>query len=145
MTTATRTKKTSLGAAKLAKAAQSAPTALPTIGSDYEGGIYAGIARGENGEKDHHLVVLEAAPGRLTWKSAVAWAEKIGASLPTRREQAVLYGNVPELFEAAAYWSSTPYAGFVDSAWCAYFTNGAQFTCHKAGGLRARAVRRLPI
>ncbi len=108
-------------------------------------GVYAGIVRGENGAPDYHLVVMDQAPKRLTWKDAMKWAADQGFSLPTRREQSILFGNVPELFEKAWYWSSEQYAGDEGYAWYQGFGDGNQDFCHKNDGLRARAVRRLPL
>ena len=81
----------------------------------------------------------------LTWPEALAWAESVGGRLPTRREQAILFGNVPQLFENAWYWSSEQYAGSAEYAWRQFFSNGGQVDDPKASRCRARAVRRVPI
>ena len=108
--------------------------------------IYAGIARGLNGEPDYRLLLLDAKPDRdLTWTDAVSWAEEHGALLPTRKEQALLYANLGEEFNATWYWSGEQYAGNGDAAWFQYFGNGGQDSLHKLNKLRVRAVRRLPV
>ena len=61
--------------------------------------------------------------------------------LPSRRELALCYANVPELFDTAWYWSSTQYSS--DFAWGQLFSDGTQGTITKDGELRARAVRRV--
>jgi hypothetical protein len=121
------------------------PEEPPPIGSAWQGGIYAGVARGEDGQPDHHLIVLTQAEAELKWKAANEWAEKAGGALPTRRELALCYANVPEIFDKAWYWSSTQSAGGEASAWYRGFNYGDQNDNHKDGELRARAVRRLTI
>ncbi len=119
---------------------------MPRIGAPLAGGIFAGIARGE--EHDHALVLLPEAPKRMKWNEAMKWAEDLGAgaSLPTRGEQAVLFGNLKDQFpDGGWYWSCTQYAGDERYAWYQYFHHGYQIDTHKDHELRARAVRRLPL
>lgn len=59
--------------------------------------------------------------------------------LAAKREMAVLYANVRELFEGW-HWSSTQYSA--DNAWGQYFGDGSQDGALKDGRGRARAVRR---
>lgn len=61
--------------------------------------------------------------------------------LPARRELALCYANVPELFDKTWYWSSTQYSSTY--AWGQYFHDGIQRDIHKGSELRARAVRRV--
>ena len=117
----------------------------PRIGGAWYGGIYAGVARGEGGVPDHYLIVLDEAPERLKWQPALDWARGLGLEIPTRRELALCYLNVRELFQNTWYWSSTQYAGYEASAWCQNFDNGNQYDGRKGLEFRARAVRRLPI
>lgn len=63
--------------------------------------------------------------------------------LPARRELALCYANVPELFEKVWHWSSTQYSA--NHAWGQLFTNGGQLILYKLLEFRARAVRRVPI
>ncbi len=125
----------------------------PAIGESWpgQGGVYAGIVRGGDSERDYHLIVGPNLGERATWqkmKDAAAACE-IGDhkdfSLPLRREQSIAFGNVPELFEKAYYWSAEEYAGIPDYAWIQYFTNGNQGYSGKGSGCLARAFRRLPI
>lgn len=41
----------------------------------------------------------------MNWEDAKKWAESVGGRLPTRREAALLFGNVPELFKEESYWT----------------------------------------
>jgi hypothetical protein len=109
------------------------------------GEIYAGIVLGQNGTGDHHLFLLPAKTEPLTWDKAVSWAESVGGSLPTRQEQAILYGNLKHEFEPRWYWSSTQHADGSDCAWMQTFSNGYQDDTRKSCECRARAVRRLLI
>jgi hypothetical protein len=61
--------------------------------------------------------------------------------LPAKRESAVLYASVPEMFEKAWYWTSTQYSAYL--AWYQYFDGGYQDLAYKDGTGRVRAVRRL--
>ena len=61
--------------------------------------------------------------------------------LPSKRELAVLYANVKELFGAYWHWSSTQCSA--NDAWFQYFNDGYQLNANKYGTGRARAVRRL--
>jgi hypothetical protein len=119
--------------------------ARPKIGDQGEHGIYAGIARGDDTMDDHIVEVLAETPNKMTWDAAKAWVESIGGTLPTRKEQALLFANVPELFEKEWYWSCEQYAGNDAYAWCQGFGNGGQYGTRENYELRARAVRRLPI
>jgi hypothetical protein len=118
---------------------------LPKIGSNGRVGIYAGVARADDQGPDHILEVLEAQQENLTWQQAMAWAASIGGTLPTRKQQALLFANVPELFEKEVYWSCEQYAGLEGYAWSQGFTIGYQYGNHKSYQLRARAVRRFNI
>jgi len=99
-------------------------TATPRIGAPWPGGgIYAGTLRGENGAPDYHLIVHGEDRDDINYNDAMAWAQQLATvehldwSLPRRAEQAVMYGNVPELFEKVCYWSREQYAGEAGYAW----------------------------
>ena len=118
---------------------------IPPIGNRYLGGIYAGVARGFDGEPDGHIILLDDTPSKdLNWADAVKWAESLGdgARLPTRFESALLYANVrDQLVTDEWHWTSTQdSAGF---AWMQYFGYGNQDISYKFDTGRARAVRRL--
>jgi hypothetical protein len=126
---------------------------LPRIGEVWEGegGIFAGLVRGEDGQPDYYLVVHTAQNAAGPWQAAMDWAKNLQADghhdfvLPNRREQAILYGNVPELFEKAWYWSGVTHASHPSSAWMQDFYDGLQGNTLKVLVYRARAVRRVPI
>jgi hypothetical protein len=125
----------------------------PKIGEllDYEGGIYAGIVRGDPGQPDYRLIVCTEDNPKVNWADAGAWAAGLEAdghkdfTLPKRKEQAILFGNVPELFEADWYWSNAQYEHYDGFAWVQNFYNGLQNYDHKVHHCRARAVRRVAI
>jgi hypothetical protein len=128
-------------------------TNVPRIGSVWpgQGGIYAGIVRGDDGEPDYHLIVGGEDKASINWNNAVAWAKTVECDghqdfgLPKRNEQAVLFGNTPELFQKEWYWSCEQYASDSYGAWGQDFYGGYQGDCLKSYGCRARAVRRLVI
>lgn len=117
----------------------------PRIGSDWMGGIYAGIIGGKNGACDHHLILLLGDFEAPDWSRACEWAGQQDGSLPTRSEQALLFANLKGEFKPEAYWSCEQYEGNSASAWCQGFGYGYQLYYHKSAALRAVAVRRLPI
>ena len=110
---------------------------------------YAGIVLGKDGEASHHLVLLPGQADDITWENAMDWAGKQGgefvASLPTRREQALLYANLKEEFEERAYWSCEAHESESGWAWDQTFGHGNQDSYYRGYELRARAVRRLVI
>ena len=110
---------------------------------------YAGLVLGKDGEPSYHLVLLPGQADDITWDKAMEWAGKQGggdvASLPTRREQALLYANLKEEFEPRAYWSCEAHESESGWAWYQDFLIGLQTSNHEDNELRARAVRRLPI
>lgn len=123
---------------------------IPRIG-DYwpgQGGIYAGLQRGNAGETDYHLIVGPAIDP-CNWKTA---KEKTAAvevdghrdfCLPLRKEQALQFANVPELFEKEWYWSNEEHASDSTYAWSQYFDSGHQDYYRKRDENRARAIRRI--
>lgn len=110
---------------------------------------YAGIITGKDGEPSYHLVLLPGQADDITWDKAMEWASKQGgdsvASLPTRREQALLYANLKEEFEERAYWSCEAHESESGWAWFQNFRRGYQNGTRRITELRARAVRRLVI
>ena len=124
--------------------------AFPCIGQPWpgQGGIYAGLARGEDGAPDHHLILAEQHGEALTWSAAKKWAAGIEVdghkdfSLPTRFESALLYANVrDQLSTGYWHWTGTQYS--VSYAWYQYFYYGIQGYYDKKAEGWARAVRRL--
>lgn len=125
-------------------------SSAPKIGEYWTGmgGIYAGIARGRDGNPDCHLILAAEAPKKdLAWQAALDLAKTIAAdghsdfSVPTRWESALLYANLQDQFETDCWhWTSTQYSE--SSAWGQYFTCGSQGCSGKAYERRCRFVRR---
>ena len=106
---------------------------------------YAGIITGKDGELSYHVILIDGDLKDVAWANAKELAANAGGELPTRREQALLYANLKEQFQGAAYWSCEEYASDSDYAWYQNFTSGTQYNATKYNKLRARFVRRLPI
>ena len=124
----------------------------PAIAQEWvgQGGTYVGLSRGCDGEPDYHLIVgPELSPANWVGAKQQAAALEIDGhadfTLPTRREQALLFANVPELFKKDWYWSGEQHASFSGYAWVQVFGDGVQDGCLKGDEGRARAVRRLKI
>lgn len=127
----------------------------PRIGEAWEGegGVYAGIARGRDGAPDYHLIVGPEYDGKADWDAMTKWAAADVSvdgikdyTLPFRKEQALAFANVPELFKPESYWSCEQHASGSGCAWRQGFSNGGQDHWSKDGGLlRGRAFRRLVI
>ena len=128
----------------VAKATRTISFAASTI-ELREGEHYAGIVLGKDGEKSHHLILLPGEVNDIKWDAACGWAAKTGGELPKRCEQALLYANLKEQFQGAAYWSGEQHADDSGYAWRQDFSYGHQYGSPKDNCLRARAVRRLPI
>ena len=138
----------------LASVREEAPAArikLPRIGSPWSGGIYAGIVRGDAGQRDYHLIASNDEIVRAVWGAAMVWASNLtphsGRSwkLPARRDQVILNGNLPELFAAEWYWSSEEYVPYEAYAWAHHFGAGSQHGHHRGTWCRARAVLHIPV
>lgn len=110
-----------------------------------KGEQYAGIILGKDGGKDYHLILLPGEAENVTFEQAIEWAKKVGAELPTRREQSMLFANLKEHFQPRWYWSGERHASGSDSAWGQSFDYGGQYYYNTNDQVRARAVRRLEI
>ncbi|GHC19253.1 DUF1566 domain-containing protein [Aidingimonas halophila] len=77
----------------------------------------------------------------IDWVANLHIAGRMDWYLPARRELALCYANVPELFYRTWYWSSTQYSS--NGAWGQGFDGGGQGGIIKFTELRARAVRRV--
>ncbi|BBB65884.1 hypothetical protein UNDYM_1631 [Undibacterium sp. YM2] len=125
----------------------------PKIGTAWQGGIYAGVVAGQDGQPDYHLI---HAPAEFeikdaNWQTAIEKAQApvngfTDWSLPDRREARLLHTNTPAGFDTDGwYWTSTQLAGYPSYAWMQSFNGGDQGYYHKSDEDRARAVRRLLI
>lgn len=122
---------------------------VPAIGQPWPGadGIYAGVSRGEDGEADAHLVLLNERPEAVMgWNEgmALAAARTDGALMPSRFESALLYAHLSDQFDASNWhWTRTQYSE--DYAWRQLFYYGSQYHYHKKFDARVRFVRRFPL
>lgn len=113
----------------------------PRIGDYWEGqgGHYAGIARGRDGAPDYYLIVGPECDPR-NWNNFVAYAPTVNIDgktdfvPPSRKEQALMYANVPELFKEEAYWSGEQHAAISDYAYYQDFNNGHQASAARTMG-----------
>jgi hypothetical protein len=110
-----------------------------------KGELYAGILLGQNGEPDQHIILLPGDQASTNWQAQMDWAASVGGSLPTRREQSLLFANLKDQFQGSWYWSCETYQPNNGCAWCQTFGYGTQFDLRKYLSCRARAVRRLVI
>lgn len=118
----------------------------PAINIDLQPGEKnAGLILGKNGAADYFLILLPEEAIDINWEDAKKWAKNHDGELPTRREQAILFGNLKEEFEEAYYWSCEQHASFSDFAWYQHFTSGTQHDWSKDSQVRARAVRRILV
>ncbi|WP_068635052.1 hypothetical protein [Thauera butanivorans] len=106
---------------------------------------YAGIVLDQKPEHSYHLILLPGSANDVTHEAATEWAASIGGDLPTRSEQALLFANLKDQFEKAAYWAAPRHESAPDFAWYQHFDHGRQLGYHRHLPLRARAVRRLII
>ena len=128
-------------------------TDLPRLGTPFpgQGGLFAGLVRGENGAPDYLLILGPEAEGELAWQPAMDWAAALDIeghqdfTLPTRAEQAILFGTVRDQFQSDWYWSREQHAAASAYAWMQLFGFGTQGLNRKSYDYRARAVRRLII
>ncbi|MBI3103214.1 MAG: DUF1566 domain-containing protein [Burkholderiales bacterium] len=110
----------------------------------HPGERYAGPVLDEAGQIKHHLVLLPARPERcLSWQDAMAWAEGIGAQLPDRQEQALLFANCKPHLQPGWHWSCQEDEEDASYAWVCLFISGDQYFSHKSCEGSAVAVRRL--
>lgn len=114
----------------------------PAIGAELDGGLYAGLTLHDG---DPHRLVLLPDDIEANWADAKAWAEKLGGTLPSRIDALVLFQNLRKEFKAEAYWTNQQHADGPASAWYQFFGWGLQGNGHVDLGLRARAVRRVPL
>jgi len=112
-----------------------------------KGEKWRGIVLDKQGKPSHHLILLPARfKGSGDHAAVLAWAEKIGADLPTKPEGALLYAaNADGAIEKGVYWLKDTYAGDAECAWYQYFLSGNQYDWLKSDKFRGVAVRRVPI
>ena len=103
-------------APNLTGANMSSTLKAPPIGHPWpgQGGTYAGLCRGRDGQADYHLILADIRPkaAYLSWLAGMAWAKTVTVDghtdfdLPTRYESPILFGNVGALFEREWHWTA---------------------------------------
>ena len=109
-----------------------------------EGEIYVGCIGDADGNL-HHVILLPGDNDDAPHEAQLEWAKSIGGDLPNRIEQAMLWANHRDQFKKDWYWSNEIHHSESGWAWFQYFVYGSQDFYGRGDGLRARAVRRLPI
>ena len=105
---------------------------------------YAGPVLDQNGQIDHHLVLMAQRPTeKLNWQAAMDWAQRVGGALPNRQEQALLYANCKPHLQPEWHWSCEVYEDDASYAWGCFFDYGGQSLSHKSYEGGAVAVRRV--
>ena len=116
--------------------------ALPALGTDFEGGTFAGITTRADGTHCA-VVLLPGAAEDMTWEAAKAWAAEQGGELPTRPVASLLFANVQPALSPEWHWTADEYdASF---AWGCYFSGGNQYDDLKSVEGSVVAVRLIPI
>ncbi len=123
----------------------------PKIGAYWlgQGGIYAGVCRGRDGEADYPLILCEIKLDEdFTWEAALEKAKTIEVdghkdfTVPTRWESALLYANLQDQFDTTyTYWANTQYSE--SHAFIQYFGIGVQHFGSKDYERRVCFVRRV--
>jgi hypothetical protein len=112
---------------------------LPPLGAALDGGIFCGLTTDKEGKHFAVALLPDKPDSDLPWKKAMAWAETVNGTLPTRPVAALLFANASDQFEPEWHWTSEQSsAGF---AWRQGFTYGNQGSYDKSYEGRARAVR----
>ena len=125
----------------------------PRIGEYWrgQGGTYAGLVRGENGQPDYHLILDDGeSQQEFTWEAAEACAQRVIAdghqdfTLPTRIESALLFANLHYKFNFNHwYWTRTEHSP--GRAYSQNFYSGKQDDHIVAIEAHARFVRRVAL
>jgi hypothetical protein len=118
-------------------------SSLPALGQELLGGIFAGLATTPAGAHAAVVLLADKPSELLHWKDAMAWAEGLGAVLPTRPVAALLFANVKAQFEADWHWTADQYGA--SYAWICHFITGHQFFTRRSAEGAARAVRLIPL
>ena len=125
----------------------------PRIGEYWrgQGGIYAGVARGENGQPDYHLILaMKESQQGFTWEAAKAYAQTITVeghhdfTLPSRFQSALLYANLRDKFNTN-YWYWTGDGHSAGRAFGKSFYSGTQYDYTVTTEAPARFVRRVAL
>lgn len=122
-------------------------SALPALGAELLGGIFAGVTTTRDGKHVAVILLPNKAQERMNWEKASAWAQEAGGQLPSRPVAALLYANAKGQFEDAWHWTSdsldadTWDESDASYAWHCNFNYGSQNGSLKSYEGSARAVR----
>lgn len=118
---------------------------LLTPGARIQAATYVGICTAADGSL-YALLRLDDQPAqRLDWNAAMAWAQGLQASLPTRPEAALLFALLPGQLQKTWHWTNETCNWNASYAWGCYFSRGYQISDLKSCEGSAVAVRRLPL
>lgn len=96
------------------------------------GELYAGIVLDDDGKPSHHLILLPGEAKDISWQDARDWAAELGGDLPTRREQSLLFANLPSKFAKTWHWSGEENEEEPSYAWDQFFFHTATRTATSA-------------
>lgn len=123
-------------------AATIALSALPALGQELDGGIFAGVTTTKDGT--HCAVVLLPSQGiKLSWEKAMDWAKEQDGELPSRATAALLFANIKDKLQINWHWTNEEYDA--SYAWYCTFYRGHIFSHLKSFECSAVAVRLIPI
>lgn len=111
---------------------------LPPVGTQWQGGLYAG--KSIHNDTAVALILLPGENAGAKWGDASKWAADQQGELPSRIDGLVLLANLKAEFKEEWYWTGAPDGA--DYAWYQSFNNGNQNYWNRNNKLRARAVRR---
>lgn len=115
---------------------------LPALGTDLDGGTFAGITTRKDGTHCA-VVLLPEQCEKLTWKKAMNRAKRLDGELPSRPVAAMLFANVKSLLKPTWHWTSEE--DDASYAWSCYFNYGYQGYDRKSYEGGAVLVRQIPI
>lgn len=108
------------------------------------GETYIGAIGDQQGNL-HHIILLPQDNDDASWTDQMAWAESLGADLPTRVELGLIWGRARDQLQKEWYWTNEVHHADSSYAWSQGFGGGIQYHLRKSAELRAVAVRRVLI
>ncbi len=116
--------------------------AMPSLGTTPGGSIFCGITTNPDGV--HCAVVLLPDQGNeLDHQQALAWAEELGATLPTRPVAALLFANALDKLRGEWHWTADTEGAHY--AWLCHFDSGLQSDELNSFKGSAVAIRLIPL
>jgi len=118
---------------------------LPKIGSEFSGGIYAGVTTSFSGRPYALVLLPDKAGSCVNWKTAGEWARSIGGDLPTRLDAALLFANLDKHLASSWVFISDGDEHPGNTDWGRVFNDGWYSKYRNRSGFGAYAVRRIPL